>query len=87
MHSNVIGDVECAKQDGWVGARAVEVLVRLKTANTTQNVIFNEEIFSNTAVERGRPDWRSPWYNTFGGTIHLVFCPSMGPHQICHIHL
>lgn len=82
MHSNVIGDVECAKQDGWVEARGVKVLVRLKTANMTQNVIFNVEISSDTAVERGRPAWRSQWCNTFGGVIHLVFCPSMGPHQI-----
>lgn len=74
MHSNVIGDMECAKQGGWVGPRAVGELVRVKTANTTQNVIFNVEILSNTAVERGRPAWRFPWCNTFGGAIHLVFC-------------
>lgn len=80
MRSNVIGDMEYAKQDGWVEARAIEV--RLKAANMTQNVIVNAEISSDTAVERGRPAWRSQWCNTFRGVIHLVFCPSMGPHQI-----
>lgn len=69
MRSNVIGDVECAKQDGWGEARAIEA--RLKTANVAQNVIFNVEISSDPAVEGGRPAWRSQRCNTFRGVIHL----------------